>query len=90
MDKYVCPVSYTHLAFGMSLGVAGAGHTEIAPAADKGHQLIGVGKVGLGREVGVAVAPEGQHVLHPVLLEAGEQLGDLSLGACLLYTSRCV
>ena len=68
-------------AFGMSLGVAGAGHTEIAPAADEGHQLVGVSKVGLGREVGVAVAPESQHILHAVLLETGQQLGDLSLGA---------
>ena len=65
----------------MALGIAGAGHAEVAPAADEGHQLIGVGKVRFGREVGVAVAPEGQHVLYPILLKTGEQLGDLSLGA---------
>lgn len=61
-------------ALGVSLGIAGPGHAEVPPAVDEGNQLVGMEEVRLGREIGIPVAPQGQHVLHPVPLQAGQQL----------------
>ena len=68
-------------ALGVSLGIAGPGHAEVPPAVDEGDQLIGMEKICLGREIGVPVAPQGQHVLHPIPLQSGKQLGGLPPGA---------
>ena len=67
-------------ALGVSLGIAGPGHAEVPPAVDEGNQLVGMEEVRLGREIGIPVAPQGQHVLHPVPLQAGQQLGGLPPG----------
>ena len=64
-------------ALQVPLGVAGGGHAEVPPGVDIGHQVAGVGEVGLGGDVRVHVPPEGQHVLHPVPLQLGQQVVHL-------------